>query len=74
MEKIWTYTSEKMPDTEGEYLVVVIIDEATNHTFKDMCFYNPKKKKFTYWDHYDDTEKSYSKKDIKAWFKIPECK
>lgn len=68
---VWMMTKEKMPDKDGEYLVVI---QSKNNLIRytEICNYDKKHKSFTSWDYYNDAICTYKKEDVKYWMKIPD--
>ena len=61
-----------MPEEGGQFLV--IIKGINGSAWPEVCYYGKNRKSFTSWDHYNDCECTYKKKDVKFWMKIPDYK
>ena len=70
---MWIKASDKMPEEDGEYLVVVERED-TEVRFLEICYYNNDCSLFSCYDYYNDTEISYGQKDILYWMKVPDYK
>lgn len=63
----WTMTAAKMPDHDGEYLVIY----REPYSFFEICGFSKKRKKFVAYNLEDYPSEIYlSKKDIKAWIEL----
>mgnify|MGYP007025960679 CR=1 FL=1 len=63
----WTMTEAKMPDHDGEYLVIY----QKPYGFFEICGFSKKRKKFVSYNLEDYPSEIYlSKKDIKAWIEL----
>lgn len=70
MSSLWIKASEKMPNENGEYLVV--IEAANDLRFVELCDYSKKDNTFCSWWDYEDTMIFYKQKDVVAWMKVPD--
>lgn len=71
MSELWTKGSEKLPEVNGDYLVIV---GGPNYKvrFPEICGYSCEQEEFSCWDYYNDELCVYKQKDILCWMKIPE--
>lgn len=71
MSDLWIKASEKMPERNGEYLVVISTEDGP---YVELCNYNNKKRKFTCWDYYNDDVIIYKQEDVGYWMEVPDYK
>lgn len=71
MNTNWIKASERMPERNGEYLVVIITRPGS---YVELCNYNNEKKEFTCWDNYNDDIIIYKQEDVDYWTEVPEYK
>ena len=71
MNDNWIKASERMPEKDGEYLVVII---SRAGSYVQLCDYDNKNKEFTCWDNYDDDIVIYKQEDVGYWMEVPEYK
>lgn len=62
----WTLCKDSLPDHDCQCLVLM----PEPYSFFEICYYTKKRKRFTYWDHYNDCEDSYKSIEVKAWVEL----
>lgn len=71
MKESWIKASERMPEKNGEYLVVIITRPCS---YVELCNYSNEDKEFTCWDNYNDDIIIYKQEDVSYWMEVPEYK
>lgn len=71
MKESWIKASERKPERNGTYLVVITSGAGP---YIELCDYNNKKKEFTCWDYYNDDIIIYEQEEVGYWIEVPEYK
>lgn len=62
----WILCKDSLPDYDCECLILT----CEPYCVFEICSYLKKKRKFTYWDYYNDCRGSYKSSDVKAWVEL----
>lgn len=66
MEMRWVLCEDRLPEHDCQCLILM----KEPYSFFELCSYLNKKKKFRYWDDYNDCENYYKTSEVKAWVEL----